>query len=89
MNDEDLLDEYINAGCLVQVNISSFSDASRGTRKKLIKYLENGKIHLIGSDCHNLSSRSPNYEDCINVIMKKCGPQAIDILEQNANLLIK
>lgn len=89
MNDEDLLDEYINAGCLTQVNISSFSDAPRGIRKKLIKYLESGRIHFIGSDCHNLSSRAPEYENGINVILKKCGAQALEILEQNANLLIK
>lgn len=89
MNDEDLLDEYINAGCLVQVNISSFSDSPRGIRKKLIKYLESGRIHFIGSDCHNLTSRAPSYEDGVKAILKKCGPQAIDILEQNANLLIK
>lgn len=89
MNDEDLLDEYINAGCLTQVNISSFSDAPRGIRKKLIKYLESGRIHFIGSDCHNLSSRAPEYENGVNVILKKCGAQALEILEQNANLLIK
>ena len=89
MNDENLLDEYINAGCLTQVNISSFSDAPRGIRKKLIKYLESGRIHFIGSDCHNLSSRAPEYENGINVILKKCGAQALEILEQNANLLIK
>lgn len=89
MNDENLLDEYINAGCLTQVNISSFSDAPRGIRKKLIKYLESGRIHFIGSDCHNLSSRAPDYENGVNVILKKCGAQALEILEQNANLLIK
>lgn len=89
MNDENLLDEYINAGCLTQVNISSFSDAPRGIRKKLIKYLESGRIHFIGSDCHNLSSRAPEYENGVNVILKKCGAQALEILEQNANLLIK
>lgn len=89
MNDENLLDEYINAGCLTQVNISSFSDAPRGIRKKLIKYLESGRIHFIGSDCHNLSSRAPEYENGINIILKKCGAQALEILEQNANLLIK
>lgn len=89
INDEYLLDEYINAGCLTQVNISSFSDAPRGIRKKLIKYLESGRIHFIGSDCHNLSSRAPEYENGVNVILKKCGAQALEILEQNANLLIK
>lgn len=89
MNDEDLLDEYINAGCLVQVNIGSFSGAHRSTRKKLIKYLESGKIHFIGSDCHNITTRPPDYEDGVKVILKKCGQQAIDRLERNANLLIK
>lgn len=89
MNDENLLDEYIDAGCLTQVNISSFSDAPRGIRKKLIKYLESGRIHFIGSDCHNLSSRAPEYENGVKAILKKCGAQALDVLEQNANLLIK
>lgn len=89
MENEDLLDEYIEMGCLVQVNISSFTAASRHIRKKLFKYLETGRIHLIGSDCHNLSSRPPEYEKGVNEIIKKCGKEAIDVLEDNAALLIK
>lgn len=89
MSDTDLLDEYIEAGCLVQVNIGSFANAPRGMRKKLIKLLESGRIHLIGSDCHNLDSRPPDYEDGIKVITKKCGASAIETLEKNANFLIK
>ncbi|MGN1202561.1 MAG: tyrosine-protein phosphatase [Eubacterium sp.] len=89
MDNEDLLDEYIEMGCLVQVNISSFTDAPRHIRKKLFKYLETGRIHLIGSDCHNLSSRAPEYEKGVNEIIKKCGREAIDILEKNANLLVE
>ena len=89
MSDEYLLDEYLNAGCLAQVNISSFADAPRGIRKRLIKYLESGRVHLIGSDCHNLDSRPPYYEEGFNIINKKCGSEAIRILEQNANILIR
>lgn len=89
MSDEGLLDEYIKAGCLVQVNISSFSDASRGTRKKLLKYLDAGRVHLIGSDCHNLDTRAPVYEDGIKMIVKKCGADAVERLEANANMLVK
>lgn len=89
MNDEELLDEYINAGCLTQVNISSFSNAHRSTRKRLIKYLESGRIHLIGSDCHNLDTRPPEYENGIKIIAKKCGDEAIKVLEHNAGLLLK
>lgn len=89
MENEDLLDEYIEMGCLVQVNISSFTAASRHIRKKLFKYLETGRIHLIGSDCHNLSSRPPEYDKGVNEIIKKCGKEAIDILESNAAMLVK
>lgn len=89
MDDEDLLDEYIGMGCITQVNISSFASSSRNIRKRLIKYLETGRIHIIGSDCHNLTSRPPDYEKGIKEIIKKSGREALRTLEANANLLIK
>lgn len=89
MDDEELLDGYIDMGCLVQVNISSFTDAPRRIKKKLFKYLETGRIHIIGSDCHNLTSRAPEYEKGVKEIIKKCGTEAIDIFEKNANRLIR
>ncbi len=89
MDDGDLLDSYIEMGCIAQVNISSFVDSSRSLRKKLFKYLESGRIHLIGTDCHNLSSRKPDFETGVNAIIKKCGAEAVDVLERNANILTK
>lgn len=89
MDDGDLLDSYIEMGCIAQVNISSFVDSSRSLRKKLFKYLESGRIHLIGTDCHNLSYRKPDFETGVNAIIKKCGAEAVDVLERNANILTK
>ncbi len=89
MENEGLLDDYISAGCLVQVNISSFADAHRGVRKKLMKYLDSGKIHLIGSDCHNLDSRAPDYEAGIKAIEKKLGSSVVERLISNSQLLLK
>ncbi|HIY34431.1 MAG TPA: hypothetical protein IAA24_04875 [Candidatus Eubacterium faecigallinarum] len=89
MENEDLLDEYLAIGCLAQVNIGSFVNAPRHIRKRLIKYLETGRVHLIGSDCHNLTSRPPEYEKGIKEIIKKCGAEAVDILEENALTLTK
>ena len=88
MDDADLLDEYIDMGCLAQVNISSFVDSPRHIRKKLFKFLEAGRIHLIGSDCHNLTSRKPDFESGIHEIEKKCGFDIINQLKNNANMLI-
>lgn len=89
MEDKYKLDDLIEMGCLPQVNISTFADAPRGIRKKLFKYLETGRVLLIGSDAHNLTSRPPEYEDGINAIIKKCGKEAVDVLMSNANLLVK
>ena len=89
MEDKYKLDDFIEMGCLTQVNIGTFADAPRGIRKKLLKLLQNGKIHLIGSDAHNLDSRPPEYENGINAIVKKCGQEAVDALIQNANILVK
>lgn len=89
MEDKYVLEEYIEMGCLAQVNINSFDDAPRSIRKKLFRLLDSGNIHLIGSDCHNLDSRPPEYEKGIKAIIKKCGQDAVDKLIYNANQLLK
>lgn len=88
MDDQGLLEEYIDMGCLTQVNINSFADAHKKTRKKLFKYLEHGLIHLIGSDCHNTDRRPPDYEKGVNEIIKKYGNAPIEDFERNAKNLI-
>lgn len=88
LDDMYKIEQYIDMGCLIQSNVSAFSDAPRGIRKKLIKLMKAGLIHIIGSDCHNLDSRAPAYEDGINVIIKKCGEDTIKQLMHNANKLV-
>jgi len=87
MTDSIKLDEYIGSGCLTQVNIGSFAKSPWLIKKKLFKMLNEGKIHLLGSDCHNLDSRAPNYEDGFNAIIKKCGNDTAERLIKNANNL--
>lgn len=88
MENERLLDSYIDIGCLTQVNISAFKEASRKSKKRLFKYLESGRIHLIGTDCHNLKRRPPQYKDGIDEIVSKYGKEPIEKLEKNAKMLI-
>lgn len=58
LKDKRLIDRVLERNLLVQVNASWFLDP--GTVKSAVRNLKQGKIHLIGSDCHNLLSRSPN-----------------------------
>ena len=58
LKDKRLIDRVLERNLLVQVNASWFLDP--GTVKTAVRSLKQGKIHLIGSDCHNLLGRSPN-----------------------------
>lgn len=40
MENFDLLDEYIDMGCIAQVNVSSFVDSPRHLRKKLLSFFK-------------------------------------------------
>lgn len=88
MNNPDKIDRLLQMGCLVQANIESFDELPLFQRKKLFKYLDSGKIQLIGSDCHNLTSRTPDYSSGAQRIEKKLGSEAIAALMRNANNLI-
>lgn len=47
-------------GVLMQSNVSFFADWR--TRRRAVSMLERGEIHMLGSDCHNKTSRPPNWE---------------------------
>ena len=46
-------------GVLTQVNVSFFKKWK--TRHTAMSMLTKGKIHLLGSDCHNMTTRQPNW----------------------------
>lgn len=60
---------------LVQANASFFLD--RRTSAMAMRMLKKDQIHLLGSDCHNLSTRKPKLGDAVEVIRGKLGREAI------------
>lgn len=60
---------------LVQANAEFFLRSS--TRSMAMKMLKKDRIQLLGSDCHNLSSRSPNLGDAVELIEQKLGENAL------------
>jgi len=47
-------------GVKIQSNVSYF--ANWKTRRRAMSMLEKGEIHILGSDCHNMESRKPNWD---------------------------
>lgn len=89
MEDVYKLEDYIDMGCLTQVNISSFVDTPKKIKKKLFNLLDTGHVHLVGTDAHNLDTRPPEFEAGLKEIRAKSGREAIDVLMSNANKLTK
>lgn len=61
---------------LVQANASFFLRGS--TRPLALKLLRQDKIHLLGSDCHNLTTRPPLLGDAVEVIRQHLGQEALN-----------
>lgn len=47
-------------GVKIQVNVSIFEN--RRTNRIAMNMLKAGEIHVIGTDCHNMRSRQPNWD---------------------------
>lgn len=64
-----------DSGILMQANASFFTTLA--SRRKAISLLKEGKIHFVGSDCHNVTSRSPKIGQAFEIIQKKLGDDYI------------
>lgn len=71
MQDREVWNELLDNGILMQVNASFFSAFT--TKRKALSLLKEGYVHLLGSDCHNMTSRPPRIGDAFAVIRKRFG----------------
>ena len=66
MEDSSLIERLKDRRLLVQVNSNFF--IRRESVAVAMEYLHSGRIHFIGSDCHNLDSRPPNIGRAAEII---------------------
>ena len=65
---------------LVQANAEFF--LRRSTVGMALRMLKEGRIHLLGSDCHDLSKRPPELGQALQVIRKRLGHDAVSRIVQ-------
>lgn len=70
-----------DSGILMQVNASAFNGMWQ--RHRMIKLLESGMLHFVGSDCHNMTSRPPNISGAYETIAKKCGEHTLSRIDEH------
>jgi len=71
-----ILQKLAQLPVLLQANAEFFLD--KRTASMAMRMLEAGKIHLLGSDCHNLTDRKPNLADAMVQIKKQIGADPIE-----------
>ena len=76
--DKDVFRKLSDVGVLIQANAEFF--ISRKTRKNALKMLGRGDIHLLGSDCHDLTERRPNLNEALEVIISNLGEEAVKFI---------
>lgn len=62
------IDQLLEMDVLIQISTGAFSD--RKVRRKAIQWGKLGCIDVLGSDAHNMSSRKPNWKDCLHAMDK-------------------
>ncbi len=65
----DVLDRLIGCGVRMQSNAGFF--VRWQTRRNALRMLRDGRIHLLGSDCHNMDVRPPNLGAACRILREK------------------
>jgi protein-tyrosine phosphatase len=71
----DLLEKLIRSGTLIQVNANGLLKSGK-TRKRILKMIANGFVHVLATDTHSMDMRPPRLDKAIKVIEKKLGTEA-------------
>lgn len=72
---------------LVQANADFFLQSS--TRRMALRLLREGNIQLLGSDCHNVTDRSPNLGAALDVIRTRLGEEALTRIIENGSKVLE
>lgn len=71
-------DKLLENGVLMQCNAEFFLPLA--TRRHAARMLREGRIHLLGSDCHNTADRAPHMAEALQNIRRYAGDETAEKL---------
>ena len=80
------LKEMLQLPVMLQANSSFFLE--RNTARMALRMMEQEQIHLLGSDCHNLTKRPPNLQLAEDRIRTKLGYGQLRRITENEALIL-
>ena len=76
----------IDLGCVIQVNSSSITEENN--LGLIVRYMKQGFIDVIASDCHNMTVRPPTLDQAFSIIGRKFGLEYCELLKRNAQSIV-
>jgi protein-tyrosine phosphatase len=73
---ERVLQELVDLGCLLQLNIDSVID--RKSRSLALRMLKGGWVDFVGSDCHSMKERPPRFDLFRRILARKLHTDAMN-----------
>ncbi len=87
--DKKLYEDVLDAGDIIQMNSGSFLEAGMLKRRSMLKTANSGRKIILGSDCHNTSSRKPNLQEGLDLIGKKFGEEKVREIKETLESLFR
>lgn len=86
----DLMEQWVSAGCLVQVTAQSYTGGfGTKARKYSEQLLDAGLVHFFASDAHDVKRRPPILSACYRKVARNKGKEVADLLlQQNPEAVI-
>jgi protein-tyrosine phosphatase len=73
--------EWVRDGCLVQLTGASLAGRfGQGPQRACFRWIEDGWVHLLASDAHNLKWRAPSMREAYETVTKHFGQVTADRL---------
>ncbi|MBR7161645.1 MAG: hypothetical protein IKD07_04440 [Clostridia bacterium] len=83
---KDTVRILLQNGVLMQSNATFFY--TRRTMRKALSMLKRGCVHLLGSDCHNMTTRPPDLVKACGVITDRMGKECLAEIMQRAHYIL-
>lgn len=84
--DYEAFNSVINLPVWLQVNADAL--IARKTRKRIFEIMDNGFPVLLGTDCHNTSTRKPNMEKGRDILLTRYGSACLDAIDKTGESLL-
>lgn len=90
-NDENIINQLEDLGCLLQINVYSLvKESDEGIKAYARKMLKEEKVSFTGSDAHCSNHRPPDVIDGLKYIYDNCSKEYADrVCSQNAERYFK